>query len=177
MLTIIAVLGLWPGPGGGVVERSVEPAQENHRSTPDPRARASAIAIGATPLLVRLHVGNFRFGSAKEDGGDLRFVGADDKTPLMHHVEKYDPLLGEALVWVNVPDLKPGTKSDIWLYYGNPKAPAAVDAKGTYDPDTLLVYHFAERGTPAQDVVGVGEPCAKRRAGRRRRDHRAGRAT
>jgi biopolymer transport protein ExbB len=110
-------------------------------------------AIGATPVLVRLHVGNFRFGAAKEDGGDLRFVAADDKTPLKHHVEKYDSLLGEALVWVGVPDLKPGAKNDIWLYYGNQKTPAAVDAKGTYDPDTLLVYHFNDRSTPAQDVT------------------------
>ncbi|WP_454646433.1 DUF2341 domain-containing protein [Bradyrhizobium liaoningense] len=110
-------------------------------------------AIGPTPVLVRLHVGNFRFGAAKEDGGDLRFVATDDKTPLKHHVEKYDSLLGEALVWVGVPDLKPGAKNDIWLYYGNQKAPAAVDAKGTYDPDTLLVYHFNDRSTPAQDVT------------------------
>ncbi|MGP9814507.1 DUF2341 domain-containing protein [Rhodopseudomonas sp. NSM] len=108
-------------------------------------------AIGTTPMLVRLHVGNFRFGSAKEDGGDLRFVAADDKTPLKYHVEKYDSLIGEALVWVAVPDLKPGTKNEIWLYYGNEKVPAAVDAKGTYDPNTLLVYHFAERGASPQD--------------------------
>lgn len=108
--------------------------------------------IGASPVLVRLHVGNFRFGVAKDDGGDLRFIGPDDKTPLKHHVEKYDSLLGEALIWVGVPDIKPGAKTEIWLYYGNPKVPAAVDAKGTYDPDTVLVYHFNDRGAPAQDV-------------------------
>ena len=108
--------------------------------------------IGTTPVLVRLHVGNFRFGSAKEDGGDLRFIGPDDKTPLKHHVEKYDSLLGEALIWVGVPDLKPGAKTEIFLYYGNAKVPAAVDAKGTYDADTVLVYHFNDRGAPAQDV-------------------------
>lgn len=72
--------------------------------------------IGSSPLLVRLHVGNFRFGAAKEDGGDLRFIGPDDKTPLKHHVEKYDSLLGEALIWVGVPDIKPGAKTEIWLY-------------------------------------------------------------
>lgn len=108
-------------------------------------------AIGTTAVLVRLHVGNFRFAQAKEDGSDLRFVGPDDKTPLKHHVEKYDSLLGEAFVWVQVPDVKPGTKSDIWLYYSNKKAISSNDAKGTYDADTLLVYHFAERGTPALD--------------------------
>ncbi|MCP4618218.1 MAG: DUF2341 domain-containing protein [Bradyrhizobium sp.] len=122
--------------------------------TLDTSASGASISdpIGASALLVRLHVGNFRFASAKEDGGDLRFIAADDKTPLKHHVEKYDSLLGEALIWVGVPDLKPGAKTDIFLYYGNPKVPAAVDAKGTYDPDTVLVYHFNDRGAPAQDV-------------------------
>jgi biopolymer transport protein ExbB len=108
--------------------------------------------IGTTPVLVRLHVGNFRFSSAKDDGGDLRFVAGDDKTPLKHHIEKYDSLLGEALVWVAVPNVQAGAKSDIWLYYGNKKAPATSDPKGTYDPDTLLVYHFNERGTPSLDA-------------------------
>ncbi|WP_206027429.1 hypothetical protein, partial [Klebsiella pneumoniae] len=54
--------------------------------------------IGATAVLVRLHVGNFRFSSAKDDGSDLRFVAGDDKTPLKHHIEKFDSLLGEGLV-------------------------------------------------------------------------------
>lgn len=107
--------------------------------------------IGTTAVLVRLHVGNFRFAQAKDDGSDLRFIAADDKTPLKYHIEKYEALLGEAFVWVQVPELKPGVKSDVWLYYGNKKAVAASDAKGTYDADTLLVYHFAERGTPPVD--------------------------
>ena len=107
--------------------------------------------IGTMAVLVRLHVGNFRFAQAKDDGSDLRFVAADDKTPLKHHIEKYDSLLGEAFVWVQIPELKPGVKSDVWLYYANKKAIASADAKGTYDADTLLVYHFAERGTPPLD--------------------------
>lgn len=122
--------------------------------------------IGASPVLVRLHVGNFRFASAKEDGSDLRFVAGDDKTPLKHHLEKFDSLLGEALVWVAVPGLPSGAKTDIWLYYGNKKALATNDAKGTYDPDTQLVYHFSERGTPALDssvwannAQSVGQPA------------------
>lgn len=122
--------------------------------------------IGATPVLVRLHVGNFRFAQAKDDGSDLRFVAGDDKTPLKHHIEKYDSLLGEALVWVAVPNLQPGAKADIWLYSGNKKAVATGDAKGTYDADTQLVYHFNERGTPALDssvwannAQSVGQPA------------------
>jgi biopolymer transport protein ExbB len=108
-------------------------------------------SIGNVPILVRLHAGNFRFVAAKEDGSDLRFVAGDDKTPLKYHVEKYDALLGEALIWVSVPNMQPGAKSDIWLYYGNKKAVTASDPKGTYSSETALVYHFTERGTPAQD--------------------------
>lgn len=122
--------------------------------------------IGATPVLVRLHVGNFRFASAKDDGSDLRFIAGDDKTPLKHHIEKYDSLLGEALIWVGLPSVQPGAKTEIWLYYGDKKAVSTSDPKGTYDPDTLLVYHFNERGTPALDssvwannAASVGQPA------------------
>lgn len=131
-----------------------------------PAGAAVTDPIGGAPILVRLHVGNFRFGSAKDDGGDLRFVASDDKTPLKHHVEKYDSLLGEALVWVGMPSLMPGAKAEIWLYYGNKKAVATSDAKGTYDADTLLEYHFNERGTPPLDssvwtnnAQSVGQPA------------------
>ncbi|MGJ4996993.1 DUF2341 domain-containing protein [Bradyrhizobium sp. HKCCYLS3077] len=151
MLLIAILLTLWPGSASAWWN---EQWTLRKKITIDTAPTGAAITdpIGPSPVLVRLHIGNFRFGAAKDDGGDLRFVAADDKTPLKHHVEKYDPLLGEALVWVGVPDLKPGAKNEVWLYYGNQKAPAAVDAKGTYDPDTVLVYHFGERGAPAQDV-------------------------
>jgi biopolymer transport protein ExbB len=151
MLALVLLAALWPGPAAAWWNDQWSLRKKITIDT-GPSGASVSDAIGTTPILVRLHVGNFRFGSAKEDGGDLRFVAADDKTPLKHHVEKYDSLLGEALVWVSISDLKPGTKNEIWLYYGNPKAPTAVDAKGTYDPDTLLVYHFADRGTPAQDI-------------------------
>src|SRR5580658_2332442 len=80
---------------------------------------AIADPIGTTPALIRLHAGNFQFDAAKEDGSDLRFVSADGKTLLPYHIEKYDGLMGEAYVWVKVPDVRPGTKTSFWLYYGN----------------------------------------------------------
>jgi biopolymer transport protein ExbB len=151
LLALVLFAALWPRPAAAWWNDQWSLRKKITIDT-GPSGASVSDAIGTTPILVRLHVGNFRFGAAKEDGGDLRFVAADDKTPLKHHVEKYDSLLGEALVWVSIADLKPGTKNEIWLYYGNAKALTAVDAKGTYDPDTLLVYHFADRGTPAQDV-------------------------
>jgi biopolymer transport protein ExbB len=114
--------------------------------------------IGSSPVLVRLHDGDFKFAYAKPDGTDLRFIASDDKTPLAFHIEKFDSLLNEAFVWVNVPDIKPGTKTSFWLYYGNagPKAVKAESAKDTYDADTALVYHFNEKGQPCYDFSGQG---------------------
>ncbi len=112
--------------------------------------------IGTSPVLVRLHDGNFQFLSAKEDGSDIRFVAGDDKTPLAFHVEKYDSLLNEAFVWVKIPDLKPNSATNIWLYYGNAAAEKADDAKATYDADTVLVWHFAEKGAAPADSSASG---------------------
>src|SRR5579863_4889600 len=57
-------------------------------------------SIGTTPVLIRLHAGNFQFDGARDDGSDIRFVAEDDKTILPYHIEKYDALLGEAFLWV-----------------------------------------------------------------------------
>jgi len=115
--------------------------------------------IGTPVVLVRLS--DFQFSAAKDDGSDIRFIADDDKTPLAYHFEKYDSLMGEAFAWVKIPNLKPGTPTTLWLYYGNANgtkpAPGAADAKGTYDANTLLVYHFAgPSGQPATDSTGNG---------------------
>ncbi|HEY4366975.1 MAG TPA: DUF2341 domain-containing protein [Steroidobacteraceae bacterium] len=106
------------------------------------------------PVLIRLHLGNFGyFADTKPDGSDFRFVAGDDKTPLKYHLERYDPTNNLAFVWVKVPRLAGGTNSEkIFLYYGNPKAPAAADAPGTYDANQVLVYHFGSDGAP-KDVT------------------------
>ncbi len=150
LLAFVAVLTLSPSPAKAWWN---DDWQLRKKITIDASASGANITdpIGAATALIRLHVGNFRFDSAKDDGSDLRFVASDDKTPLKHHIETYDPLLGEALVWVAIPNLQPGAKTDVWLYYGNKKAVATNDSKGSYDPDMLLVYHFNERGTPPLD--------------------------
>lgn len=105
--------------------------------------------LGSPALLVRL-ASDFAFAAAKEDGSDLRFVSADHKTVLPSHIERWDGLLNEAIVWVKLPDLKSGAATDLWLYYGNPAAEPANDPKGTYDAGTVSVYHFSESsGAPA----------------------------
>ena len=113
--------------------------------------------IGRAPVLVRLHSGAFSFDGVKPDGSDLRFVAADDRTVLNHQIERFDPQSGIALVWVDVPGLS-GTSppTTIWMYYGNPKAPASGNGQLTFDPDYTLVYHFAENATPPRDTTAYG---------------------
>ncbi|WP_213979240.1 MotA/TolQ/ExbB proton channel family protein [Sphingomonas sp. dw_22] len=106
-------------------------------------------AIGRTVLLVRLHNGNFTFSDALENGADLRMVDTDGKTPLPFHIERYDAANGIATLWVSVPNLAGGEKRRIWVYFGNKNAPAGSDIAGTYDPDTVAVYHFSEAGGKA----------------------------
>ncbi|MGV3661864.1 MAG: DUF2341 domain-containing protein [Prosthecobacter sp.] len=124
----------------------------------DTSGKGLAIAepIGTTAVLVRLHEGVFSFMSAKEDGSDLRFTADDHKTVLKHHVEKWDSLLNEAYVWVQVPDLKPAAATSIWLYYGTAEAAGAEPAKETYDANTALVYHFADVAKAGTDSSATG---------------------
>lgn len=114
--------------------------------------------IGATEVLLRLHDGTLNFAAAKDDGGDLRFVAEDDKTVLPYHIEQFDNVLNEAFVWVRLPEVKPGAKTSFFIYYGNGTSSAtrADDAKGTYDGDTVIVYHFGEHNASPTDQTGKG---------------------
>lgn len=107
-----------------------------------PQGAAINQAVGRTPLLVRLHTGNFTFDGVNENGSDIRFVAADDHTVLNHQIESFDPLMGMALIWVDVPQVEGGQRQDIWMYYGNQKAPAAGNSQLAFDSDYSLVYHF-----------------------------------
>jgi biopolymer transport protein ExbB len=113
-------------------------------------------------LLVRLHTGNFFFGEAKPDGSDLRFVTADDKTPLQYHIEKYDDLNELALVWVKLPRLPANSSQEhIWLYYGNPKAASGGEPASTYDAAQTAVFHFAAGdGSYADSTANGLKPSA-----------------
>jgi len=118
--------------------------------------------VDGAQVLIRLHTGNFDFNSAKSDGSDLRFIDADDKTPLKFHIESFDSVTEVALVWVTVPKLAPGNKTGfIWLYYNNPKAPPASDPKSTYDAAQTVVMHFNQKGALPQDSTPYGNNASE----------------
>lgn len=150
---VLASAGLWLQATPALAQEWWNDAWTTRRTiTLDTTSEGSAIStpIGTASILVRLYDGNFNFDAALDDGSDIRFIAEDGKTLLPHHIERYDRVLNEALVWVQVPDIKPNAITKIFLYAGN-AAPAssAPDVKQVYDSATALVYHFSEAsGTP-----------------------------
>ena len=113
---------------------------------------ATSASVEDTAILIRLHAGNFGyFTDTRADGADIRFIAGDDKTPLAFHIESFDPASGMAFIWVKVPTIAPGTSDTIYMYYGNPSAPAASDSGASYDVNEVLAYHFAS--IPPQDAT------------------------
>ena len=158
---VLAVLQTW----ASLAHATWNP-EWSHRAkiTLNTAANGAAITLAAdsVPVLVRLHTGNFQFLDAKQDGADLRFVAADDKTPLPFHIEKFDGVNELAFVWVLVPRVNAGAKADfIWAYYGNAKAVAASDAKASYDAAQGLVYHFGANENTPQDSTANANHAAR----------------
>ncbi|RYD95499.1 MAG: DUF2341 domain-containing protein, partial [Sphingomonadales bacterium] len=107
--------------------------------------------IDRAAVLVRLHSGVLDFTQVKPDGSDLRFIGADGRTPLTYHIERFDPLAELALIWVDVPKIAPGAAQEIWLYYGNQAAVMVSNPAATFDGEFSLVAHLNENAAVPVD--------------------------
>lgn len=102
-------------------------------------------AVNQAPVLVRLHSGNFDFTGANVDGGDLRFIAADDKTELKFTLEKYDAVNELAVAWVVLPQVSSANKElSISLATGNESANPASDAQALNDPALLARFAFSD---------------------------------
>src|ERR1700722_8095244 len=115
------------------------------------------------PVLVRLSLANFSyFNDTKPDGSDFRVVAGDDKTPLKFHFEKYDVQNQMALLWVRVPQITGGSKTEkIYAYYGNPDASSAADVAGSYDASQVLDLSFGDgTETPSDLTAYKNNPSA-----------------
>ncbi len=129
-----------------------------------PNGAALGGNLGRTPVLVRLHTGNFAFDGVADGGSDIRFIGADGRTVLNHQVEQYDASLGMALIWVDVPAISGTAPQTLWMYYGNAGAPAAGNGQRVFDPDYSAVYHFAEGNEPRDTTAYVNHPSGSFKA-------------
>jgi len=129
---------------------------------------ATVIAAGAgagvaeISLPVRLHAGNFGyFNDMQPSGADLRFVAADDKTPLDYRLERIDAAAGVAVAWVKVPVAAlSGDRSYVWMYYGSPGGKAA-SSNQVDDATVVASFDFAEAsGLPRDGTAYASNPTA-----------------
>ncbi|HEV6968767.1 DUF2341 domain-containing protein [Roseateles sp.] len=115
-------------------------------------------AAAGVAVAVRLHSGNFDFTAAKEDGGDLRVVAADDKTPLKFSIERFDAVNELAVLWVQLPSVLPGTDKNVfYVYAGNAKAAAEGADGGGFDAATVVALHFSDKPAGG-DQLGAIRP-------------------
>lgn len=106
------------------------------------------------PILLRLHSGNFDFKKVKPDGSDLRFIAADDQSPLKFEIDTFDVINEIALIWVKVPEIKANSAENrFYIYYGNEKATDAQDKIAVFSQSQVAVYHLGETQGNPQDAT------------------------
>ena len=104
------------------------------------------------PVLIKLTANNFDFTRTQTDGDDIRFVDANDATPLSYEVESWNATTKEAYVWVKVPQVDGSSTADfIYLYYGNPTATNGENIAGAWDTNFTMVQHLNETSGAHQD--------------------------
>jgi Biopolymer transport proteins len=116
------------------------------------------------PVLIRLDSSSFNFDDAKQDGSDIRFYAADDKTALSFKIDSFDAKTGLAAIWVSVPDVAGSAQTKFYMYFGNKKAGVAPVSGAVFDPLYKAIYHFgAGEKVPADDTANradAGAPVA-----------------
>ena len=104
------------------------------------------------PVLVKLTTSNFDFDAAMPNGEDVRFVDADDATPLKHEIERWDAAGRNAAIWVKVPLIPAGAGANyIWMYYGKTGETDAQDPTNVWDGAFAMVHHLSETSGPHVD--------------------------
>src|SRR5690606_5281654 len=94
-------------------------------------------------LLVQLDADSLGavFTGARPDGADLVFTASDGTTVLDHELVSFDPIAGEAEMWVRAPQLSP-TENTFYLYFGNDTVTVPVPGGDAWSDDHVGVYHF-----------------------------------
>ncbi|MBN2359512.1 MAG: DUF2341 domain-containing protein [Deltaproteobacteria bacterium] len=96
------------------------------------------------PVMVRVNGRRVDYTKIQNNGNDIRFVDADNRTLLDHEVERWVDN-SEGIYWVRVPRIDAASTSDhIWLYYGNAATGSAAHAAGVWTPSFRAVWHLSD---------------------------------
>ncbi|MES2681273.1 MAG: DUF2341 domain-containing protein, partial [Bacteroidota bacterium] len=110
------------------------------------------ISVGNTslsnfPVLVRFtdndlkHVSN---GGKVQNlsGFDIVFTASDTVTVINHQLEKYDPVTGEVVAWVQLPSLSATVNTDFFIFFGNSLVILNPSTNVTWDSNFKGVWHL-----------------------------------
>ena len=100
------------------------------------------------PVLVRLTNGNFKFGDAKGNGEDVRFV-ASSGAPMSYQIERWDPVGQLAEVWVSVDTIFGNDSTHYFvMYWGNTGSQSISNGEKVFDAANgfQAVWHLNQTG-------------------------------
>jgi hypothetical protein len=104
----------------------------------------SASNLSNFPIRVALDSSRIDYSVMQDGGQDIRFVDSNDTTVLDHEIEIWRKN-GKSEVWVEVPQIDAGTRTDyIWMYYGNGYASDGQEVAGVWDSSYRGVWHMKE---------------------------------
>ena len=83
------------------------------------------------PILIMLNATNFDYGTANENGSDIRFATYSG-TELNFWIEEWDRT-GNSRIWVNIPHITANGQTVVGLYYGNEQADHVSNGTLTFD--------------------------------------------
>ncbi len=99
-------------------------------------------ALTDFPVLISVNDPDIRASAAFPTGQDIVFTAADATTLLASEIESFDRTQSDQLVaWVKVPSLSATTDTTLYVYYGNPSAPAQTP-EAVWTADYLAVWHL-----------------------------------
>ena len=84
------------------------------------------------PILISIPSDPGLAAHAQPTGNDILFTLSDETNKVPHKIESYTSTTGALVAWVKVPTLSSTVNTVLYLYYGNPSAPAQQDTMNTW---------------------------------------------
>ena len=93
---------------------------------------------------------------AENSGDDIYFTLLDGSSRIPYATVSYDPAQGRLKAWVRIPILFSRRNTEVYLYYGNPKAAGKKPKKPVWDEHYVLVRHKTGATAAQGEKPGTG---------------------